>query len=224
MNNTFDIGRAVSFPFDENEWVMKSIVGSIFSIIPFVGPGYQVHVVRNYRQGKAQVLPENNELGEVFADGLMVWIAQIIILLPLFPLSVLMAVFMGIADAGPAAFVIACPLALGTIVLMIAYGIPATLVMWMGMIRFTETGNFSSFLQFRDLWRDVRANMSIMLMLLVWLIVVGFAVALLSSVLWITCVGLFVLGFAQKIVGGHLIGQAAVALDTQPAAEEQGTV
>ena len=56
-----DITRALSFPFDDEDWIVKFAVGSLMSLVgvflPFILLGYQVNVARNVIRGKKRPLP-----------------------------------------------------------------------------------------------------------------------------------------------------------------------
>ena len=78
-----DFGRALSFPFDDEEWPVKVILGTLLSLVPFFAQGYQVRVARNVVRGQKRPLPSADRLGEVFVDGVIMVAAAFVYFLPL---------------------------------------------------------------------------------------------------------------------------------------------
>jgi hypothetical protein len=212
-----DITRALSFPFDDDDWIVKFVVGSLMSLVgvflPFILLGYQVNVARNVFRGKKRPLPGMDNVGEVVADGLMAFIAGLVYAIPGIVIGCVLAFSGGLLGnsslGGTLFFCLSC--CLGTF--LILYGIVATALYWMGMIRYAETGNFSEFMQFRDLWDDSRSNIGTLLSLLIYSLVLGLLAAVLLPFSLILCgVGEFIVIFYAQIVSGHLIGQAGLEI------------
>ena len=212
-----DLTRALSFPFDDEDWIVKFVVGSLMTlvglILPFIRVGYQVNVARNVLRGKKRPLPGTNNVGEVIADGLMAFIAGLVYAIPGIVMGCMLAFVGGLigdSDLGGTLFLcLSCCLT----IFVILYGIVAAALYWMGVIRYAETGNFSEFLQFSDLWEDVRSNYGILLGLLIYSLVIGLLAAVLVPFSVILCgVGEFIVIFYAQVVSGHLIGQAGVEI------------
>jgi hypothetical protein len=73
---TLDFGRAFQFVFEDPNWVQKILIGGLFYLLsmllvglPFV-IGYTLRVVRNAAHGLARPLPEWEDLGGIFAEGM----------------------------------------------------------------------------------------------------------------------------------------------------------
>lgn len=90
-----DIGKAFGYVFEDERWVNKLLLGSLITLIPFFGAfavlGYIVAIMRNVIAGAARPLPEWDNLGDYFVDGLMVVIANLVYALPLIILSCIIA-------------------------------------------------------------------------------------------------------------------------------------
>lgn len=204
-----DIRRALTFPFEDRDWLRKFAIGSLLSWIPFFALGYQVNVVRNLIHGDRTPIPDNNQLGMIASDGVMATVAAFVYAIPIMPLLCVLSIVSGVmgqSDLGQyLAFCLVCCVS-GFIFI---YGAIAMALYWVGMIRFTATGNFSSFLQFGKLWRDVNEHMTIIFVLLLYTLGLAIAVSVIGSVSIITCIGVLVVNFYYHIVSGHLIGQAA---------------
>jgi hypothetical protein len=73
-----DFGRAFQFFFEDPEWVKKTVMGSLFVLLtmvligaPFLA-GYGMAVMRRTARGEARPLPEWDDYGKYFMDGLQV--------------------------------------------------------------------------------------------------------------------------------------------------------
>lgn len=71
-----DFGRAFQFFFEDPEWVKKTAIGSLFVLLsliliglPFLA-GYAMAVLRRTARGEAHPLPEWDDYGKYFMDGL----------------------------------------------------------------------------------------------------------------------------------------------------------
>ena len=71
-----DFGRAFKFYFEDPDWVRKTITGGLFYLLaivlvglPFVA-GYVIQVTRRTARGEARPLPEWENYGELFSEGL----------------------------------------------------------------------------------------------------------------------------------------------------------
>jgi hypothetical protein len=212
-----DITRALSFPFDDEDWIVKFVVGSLMSLVgvflPFILLGYQVNVARNVIRGKKRPLPGMDNVGEVVADGLMAFIAGLVYAIPGIVVGCILAFsggLLGNSSLGGTLFLcLSCCLG----AFLILYGIVAAALYSMGVIRYAETGNFSEFMQFSDLWEDARSNIGTLLSLLIYSLVLGLLAGVLLPFSLILCgVGEFIVIFYAQIVSGHLIGQAGLEI------------
>jgi MFS family permease len=86
-----NISRAIEFVFDDEEWLGKILLAAVISLIPVFGPvaasGYVIALVRNVMAGKENPLPDWEEPGRCFRDGLMFWLATLLYALPLLLLA-----------------------------------------------------------------------------------------------------------------------------------------
>lgn len=207
-----DLVRALKFPLDDEEWPVKIAIGSLIFLIPVIGwigsLGYQIAVARNVIRGSARPLPGSDSLGQIFTDGVMAGLAGLLYMLPTAPLWCVMAVLSGIADGSSAGdFALAC-VSVGAALVSIVYGIPAAAMYWIGVMRYTQSGNFSEFTQFGSLWREARANAGTLVTLFIYNLLLGLLLAIISPLAVLTCIGIFVLAFYSQVASGHLIGQA----------------
>lgn len=73
---TLDFARAFQYFFEDPDWVKKLLLGALFQIlglvlvgIPFL-IGYFLRIVRNVARGEPRPLPEWDDLGAIFSEGL----------------------------------------------------------------------------------------------------------------------------------------------------------
>jgi len=75
-SESFDLMRALRVLFDDPDWVKKTLFGSLFvaASVLVVGifflAGYGVRLLKNAARGDAQPLPDWDDLGGLFQDGL----------------------------------------------------------------------------------------------------------------------------------------------------------
>jgi hypothetical protein len=203
-----DFGRALSFPFDDEEWPLKFIIGTLLSIVPFFAQGYQVQVARNVVRGSKRPLPAHNQLGQVFADGVVVVAAGVVYFLPLLVLGciiVVPAILAGDSDLG---FLLTCSATCCLFFLALAYAIPAMMLVFMGIIRYAETGNYGEYFRLGALVHDVRQNAGLLATLWLYTFLLAVLAAIIAPFVSVLIVGAPLLGFYYHIATGHLIGQA----------------
>jgi hypothetical protein len=170
-------------------------------------------VARNVIRCKKRPLPGMDNVGEVVADGLMAFIAGLVYAIPGIVVGCILAFsggLLGNSSLGGTLFLcLSCCLG----AFLILYGIVAAALYSMGVIRYAETGNFSEFMQFSDLWEDARSNIGTLLSLLIYSLVLGLLAGVLLPFSVVLCgVGEFIVIFYAQIVSGHLIGQAGLEI------------
>lgn len=203
-----DFGRALSFPFDDEEWPLKIIIGALLSLVPFFAQGYQVQVARNVVRGSRRPLPAHHQLGQVFADGVVMVAASVVYFLPLLVIGCVIAVPAILASDSDLGFLLACSVSCCLFFLAFAYAIPAMMLMFMGIIRYAETGNYGEYFRLGALVQDVRQNAGLLATLWLYTFLFALLAALIAPFVSVLIVGLPLLGFYYHIASGHLIGQA----------------
>lgn len=177
-----DIGKAFGFVFEDEEWVTKVLLGAAVTLIPIFGGfalmGYGIAVVRNVMAGKPRPLPEWNDLGRFFMDGLLFWVATLVYALPflilLCPIA-LVWLLPGLAgeqdDLVTILTTVAGLVSAGLGCLAVLYGILLALLAPALQIRYAETGEIGACLRFGEIFRFLFANIGsiIVSQLLLWL-------------------------------------------------------
>ena len=206
MNNqSLDVGRALSFMFEEQDWVMKLITAILvlmFSscILPyFILQGYVIDIIRRVGRSETPELPAWQDWGKYMSEGFMATIALFVYSLPMmllvcctvFPI-IIAAEEGGDEVAGIAVLAICCVMIIGFIMQLGVY-----LVYYAGLIRYADTGNFNVFFQFGQLWGFVRQNLNnygLALLITIGASMIGSFLPILGS-LW------------AMLVSAHLYGQ-----------------
>jgi hypothetical protein len=202
--------------FKDEDWIKKILIGGVVGIIPivnFAAIGYIIQIIRNVRDGQALPLPEWDEFGKYFVDGLWIFLIFLVWSIPI----ILVACLQGIGTAvlaeasedaanafGVISVCFSCVIVLWALV--IAAVSPAILV------RYAEIGEFMAGFQFSEILNIIRANVGnyIIVILLIWV------ASLIASFGVILCViGVIFTQFWSYLVTGNLVGQLA--------AQEQST-
>lgn len=89
MNQSINIGKALTHIFDDPKWLNKSIVGSLIALVPilnFALIGYELQIVRAVSKGESPTLPEWDDIGKLLIDGLKLGLARLAFALPIIAL------------------------------------------------------------------------------------------------------------------------------------------
>jgi hypothetical protein len=205
-----DIGSSFTYMFQDEDWIKKILIGGVVSLIPivnFAAIGYMIQTLRNVRDGQPLPLPEWDQFGQYFIDGLWIFLIFLVWSIPIILVACLQGVGTAILaeaneDAASALSIISvcfsCLIALWAFV--IAAVSPAILV------HYAKAGEFMAGFQFSEILDIIRTNIGnyIIVILLVWV------AGLIASLGVILCVvGVIFTQFWSYLVGGHLMGQLA---------------
>jgi len=212
-----DIGRAFSYVFEDEDWIVKILLGTAILLIPIFGQlalvGYGIAVLRNVKAGEPQPLPAWSNLGDFFMDGLMFWVIRLVYGIPIFVLLcpiVLVSVLPALGAENEDLLTILAGVsgvaAIGLSCLIVLYSILVGLLMPVVQIRFAETGEIGACLRFGEMFRFLFSNIGpvIVTQLVIWA-----ASAILVSIAGTLTLGLLALPITvfMKAVSGHLYAQ-----------------
>lgn len=103
-----DIGRAFAYINEDEEWWKKLLLGAIFGAIPlvnFVMFGYQIQIARNVADNAERPLPDWQDFGKYFLNGLRFVGALMVLTSPLlFAILALSVAMIFLVDPSGAAF------------------------------------------------------------------------------------------------------------------------
>lgn len=223
-----DVGKALGFVFEDEDWVTKMLLGTVILLIPIFGGfalmGYVIAIIRNVKAEEPRPLPEWKDLGDYFMDGLKFWVATLVYLVPLFiilcPLAavwLLPALAGGEEDLAAILAGVSGVLSVGLGCLTTLYGILMGLLMPAVQIRYAETGEIGDCLRFGEIFRFLFANLG---SVIVSQLVVWFAGMVLMIVVGGLSLGLLILpiGVWVNVLSGHLYGQIGRQAEVSTAA------
>lgn len=214
-----EIGKAITFIPDDDEWIGKIAIGggivfasTIIPLIPLIFlVGYQVAVAKNVMSGEEKPLPEWKEWGQLFMDGLVVWVAQFVYAIPVALLTVcvvLTSIALANGDSGAALA--------GTIAfscLLILFAIALVFIMPALYIQYIRYGDFGPMFKFGEVFGLVRENFVDILLTVIVSIVGAIAIGVVSIILVITICGpiiAYAAGTAWLMISlAYLYGQIA---------------
>ncbi len=238
-----NVGKAVGFVFEDEQWVSKILIGAIIGLIPIFGSlaltGYGIRVLRNVRQGLVRPLPGWDRIGEFFVDGLLFWVALLVYSIPLLilmcPLVFVWLLPLAVADNGD------LPAVLGGLAGIVSAGVGClaflyALLLWILypvlQIRYAQAGKLAACLRFGQVFRFLSAHLGsvIVAQLVVWAaaVIVSIGLSMLIAVFglipvcgWViaTLLGFVFLpvGVWLIVLAGHLYGQIALQPTAEPA-------
>ncbi len=213
-----DIGRSFTFVFEDQQWLNKLLigaailfVGSLFLWLLFIPlivagallNGYMIEIIRRVVDGRADLLPEWDEWGDMIVDGLKLLVVQIVYSLPAIVLGLCMILLL--IAAGENAEVLGWFLGLGAGCFILLWTVAVSIVLPAATAVFAVTRDLTSAFQFGKVFAFVRDNLSTYLLTLVMGWVAGFIGSLGGTVCGL---GTFFTVPYAYMVTGHLYGQA----------------
>jgi len=228
-----DIGKSFSYPFEDKQWVSKLGLGAVISLVPilnFAMTGYMIQIVRNLMNDVEEPLPNWDDLGKKFMDGLMLILAGLVYALPVIilsclPLSVITipaiiasgnSDFQDVANAisGAGGVLLA-----GMTCLFVIYGLILSVIFPAIYVLYAREGTFASCFKLREVFDIIGKNAGAFFtawgISLVAGLVVGLVASIVTGVLGlIPCLGWIVsimitlgIGVYLSMIYSHLFGQ-----------------
>jgi hypothetical protein len=210
-----DIGRSVTYPFEDQQWFNKVGILMILGFIPglnvIMWGGYALTIARNVMRGEAFPLPDWAEWSDIAVRGLLSIAATLIYYVPLILLGCCLSFagpLIGGRDNSGTALLINCCLGLVSFI----YTIAANLLLNAGHVRYVQTDQFNVYLDFARRIEDLRANTNIFFTLLVYQLLISLVGAAVAAILAITCIGPIVIGTLAFLANGYILGTAAATV------------
>lgn len=213
-NRSLDIGRSFTFTFDDQNWIVKVLIGGVVTLLSFlliplpILAGYYLAVVRNTAKGNDLPLPEWDDFGRYFSEGLQMILGALVYFLPVIVIACGFGILIGVTaessgggDAEGAVGLFALCFQCLIFLLSLAIGI----VLPAAILRFAATGRMASMFEFGAIWRFIQENAGnyIIAILLSWVAQIVASVAALF-----TCgLGSPWTSWWSTLVGAHLLGQ-----------------
>jgi hypothetical protein len=104
--DTIDLGRAFRFVPEDPGWIKKILIGGVFTLLAgvlvggFFVMGYAVRLLRRAAAGDPRPLPEWDDLGGIFSEGLRGLAIYLVYVLPVAIVPMAFAVAIAVAGAG----------------------------------------------------------------------------------------------------------------------------
>ena len=205
-----DIGKAFGFVLDDENWIVKVLVGGVLSLIPFVGPilmyGYGLELMQNVIQGRSRPLPEWDDWGGKLVKGIMYLVISFVYALPIVLLGICFGLLMTVLGAAEAEDAINVVGSLGGVCFggfALLYGVLLTLALPPAIGRYLETGELGAAFRLGEVFALVRDNIG------AWIIalVLSWLAGLIASLGIILCfVGVLFTAFWANLVMMYLWG------------------
>jgi hypothetical protein len=231
-----DVAKAFTYVMEDERWINKLLIAVIVTFFSFLFfpifflIGYAVAITRNVRNGEEKPLPEWDDWGKLFMDGIYVFMAQIVYTLPLWLLmciaSVVTFATSGVADAVSMDAAMAI---MGTTWLIIAclsffFAIALLFITPAIIVQYVLKDDFGACFRFGEVIGIARDNVSEILIVFLATFGLSLAFSVVSTFLAIIpCIGWLigiVLGLAMgpytMAVSGHLYGQIAAKVGGKP--------
>ena len=218
---TLDFGRCFTFLTEDPDWLRKLLIGGAFTLASvlivgaFFVAGYLSRFVKAVAAGSARPLPEWDDLGGIFQDGL-----RIVGLYVLYAIGMVVAVALvacpfglvfgglaGLSRHGTAQDVLAALSGIGILFaygLLLLLGLLVQLVAPAALVRVIFKEDLAAGFDFRAVFGFIRANLGNYLLSLVVFLLSNF-LAQFGVVL--CCVGVFPAIFWAYLTLGHALGE-----------------
>jgi hypothetical protein len=212
-----DIGKAFTFVFEDDDWIVKVLIGIgilvagvvlFWLVIPAILAaillsGYSLEITRRVIRGDAEVLPAWDDWGQLLIDGLQVIVIGVVYALPMIIVGFCVGAplqWMAEGSEGASAF-----FGLALSCFNFFWGIILSLTLPAAIGKFAAEGELASAFRFGEVLGMVRDNLTtyVITAVMVWV------TAIISGLGLVFClIGVFFTGVYTELVNGHLYGQA----------------
>lgn len=208
-----DIGRAFTFPTEDEDWLKKVLIGALLSLIPFVGQfyamGYMIEALRRVIAGQPVPLSEPlDDFGDKLLKGILATLITFIYALPIILIAVCLGSGIAAVTSGnlnPDTRAVLEPiLGVCTGLIITVLSVLMGLVVPFALARYAETEDLGQALQLGVIWRMFQKNIgpAFLVLLVTWL--AGMLAAAAGTIL---CgVGLFFTVFYLQLITAFLYG------------------
>ncbi len=204
-----EFGKAFTYVFEDDDWIMKTIIAALVSLIPIIGQitvmGWGLEVTRRVIRQEPNPLPDWSDFGGHIVKGLVAWVIGFVYALPIILIWICPTGLLAVAGDDETVMTIysvvsacfGCLTFLYAILLMLLY--PAAIG------KYVDTGEFGAAFRFGEVWGLVRAAPGAFLMTILGALVAGI-IAPLGLILCF--IGVFWTQAYAVLINSHLWGQA----------------
>ena len=210
-------GKSFTFVFEDEKWISKFAVGVLVTLVPiinFATYGYVLQVLKNVRDGVEKPLPEWDDFGKFFVDGLKFLAGFLVYFVPVILITFFISIAAIAADAvgvdedviGMSIMLISCLTLLFTFIPLLLY--PAL------YIQYAKEDQIGDMFRFGEMWQIFRADSANYIIIMV---MIFFVLATIASFGMLLCfVGIFLTAWWAQLAAAHMIGQLAQAQEKAP--------
>ncbi len=226
-----DIAKAFTFVTEDERLLTKLGIAVLVSVASFlIVPipllvGYMVGVTRNVRDGVKKPLPEWDDFGQLFRDGLSVIAAQLVYTLPFWLIACIAFIatigFGGLAEASEEAAAAGIIATFGLIgCLTVLFAIALLFISPAIVLQYVNTNELGACFRFSEVIGIARQNMGDILIVFLASFGAGLVLSVVTTVLGIIpCLGpilALIISFAASpyflFATGHMYGQIAAKI------------
>jgi hypothetical protein len=220
-----DFTQALTYPFDDEDWLKKLGLAVLIQFIPVVGTlalvGWSYEISRRVKAGDPTPLPDWSDFGGLLGKGFQLAIAYIIYQLPTLIFVCIISIIWVLPamggnnqDAAAALAGVAGIVAICCSCIIVLYAIAAAIVFWGGYVRYIDAPELSTFFAFGDNIQIVRDNLGDFGQALLFAIGGGLIAGVVSSVT--AGIGSLIAQPFSMYFNGHILGQLAAKVGSMP--------
>jgi hypothetical protein len=210
---SLDFGRSLGFFFQDPNWVQKILIGSLFTILSmfligtvFVA-GYAARIVRRAARGETYPLPEWDDLGGMFTEGLSVVGAYLIHLVPAVAaigIAFVPVILLGERDGEPSPVAIVALMLLMLVAIVLLFAL--LFYFTAAFTRLAVEERFGAAFEVQQNLAFLRRNVVNLLMAIVAFMASNFIA---QFGILLLCVGILPATFWSQCVGAYALGEVA---------------
>jgi hypothetical protein len=214
--DSIDLGRALKAPFQDTEWVKKTLMGWLWMLLGVTAPavyGAQLEYIKSVSEGRED-LPTWDDFGGKWVKGFMLLVAGFIYTLPIWILFFILAlpgIIASVASGGNSgAGLFGGGMCLFSVIAMV-YAIGIAVILYGATVNYALKGSFGSLFAFSEIMAHVRDGSGYFNAWL-WAIVVSMGASVVMSVLGATGIGYIAVpavSYLMTMITAHLFGQWA---------------
>jgi len=182
-----DIGKSLTYMFEDERWVSKVVVGAVINMIPilnFASAGYMLATIRNVTNEITPPLPTWDDFGDHFIKGLVLAIIGLVYTLPLLILSccpIGAMLLPALSEAEEVSAVLRFLFFIGVSLfglLVLLYGLAYSFFMPAVMLHYASAEDFSAAFQFGRIFDFIRDNLNSYVRAWLYVLVVGIVIGI----------------------------------------------
>jgi hypothetical protein len=209
----FDFTKPFAFVFEDPRWMQKILVGGLFYLAGFliIGwffiLGYCWRLAQNVMNGVERPLPEWDDLGDFFNNGLRMFGIVLVYILPIIVLAVVLGVPAAIAGAvrdNEGMQVLSSGIAGCMACLIVPVSLAITFLLPAAMLRAVSENRMGAAFEIGPIWKFIRENIGNYLLAVVVYIIARFLAGLGIILL---CIGVIFTGFWSLLIQTHAFAQ-----------------